>query len=123
MVNIIEIYVNNRPLNNPIRAKYCDSFICRLKGFMFRKEISSEEGLILVQKRESKTETSIHMLAVFCDLGVIWIDANFRVVDLILAKSWHLAYFPANPARYTLEIHPDRLTEFKIGDEVSFNEI
>lgn len=123
MERIIEIYVNNQPLKNPIRAKYCDTFICRLKGFMFRKEITGDEGLILVQKRESKTETSIHMLAVFCDLGVIWIDSNFRVVDVILAKSWHLAYIPAKPARYTLEIHPDRIPEFKIGDKVSFNEI
>ena len=123
MQHIIEIFVNNQPLKNPILARYCDTYLCRLRGFMFRQKIALDEGLLLVQNRESKTESSIHMLSVFMDLAVIWIDSNLSVVDVILAKSWHPAYFPASPARYTLEIHPDRISEFKVGDKVSFNEV
>ena len=119
----IEIFVNNQPLKNPILVRYCDTFFCRLLGFMFRHNIALDEGLLLVQNRESKTDSSIHMLSVFMDLAVIWIDSGLSVVDKILAKSWHLAYFPVRPAMYTLEIHPDRISEFKIGDKVSFNEI
>jgi uncharacterized membrane protein (UPF0127 family) len=123
MQHIIEIFVNNQPLNNPIQARYCDTFLCRLRGLMFRHNIALDEGLLLVQKRESKADSSIHMLSVFMDLGVIWIDSNLSVVDVIIAKSWRPAYFPAHPAMYTLEIHPDRISEFKVGDKVSFNEI
>ena len=90
---------------------------------MFRKNINLDEGLLLVQNRDSKTESSIHMLAVFMDLAVVWIDSSLSIVDVILAKSWRPAYIPAHPAMYTLEIHPDRISEFKIGDKVSFNEI
>ncbi|OGN79992.1 MAG: hypothetical protein A2X27_03860 [Chloroflexi bacterium GWD2_49_16] len=90
---------------------------------MFRHEISHDEGLLLVQNRDSKADSSIHMLAVFMDLAIVWIDSNFSVVDVVLAKSWHPAYFPSHPARYTLEIHPDRISDFKVGDKVSFNEI
>jgi uncharacterized membrane protein (UPF0127 family) len=123
MLHKIEIIVNNQPLEIPIQAIYCDTFLCRLRGLMFRHEISHGEGLLLVQNRDSKADSSIHMLAVFMDLAVIWIDSNLFVVDVILAKSWRPAYFPAYPARYTLEIHPDRITDFKVGDKVSFNEI
>ena len=123
MHHIIEISVNNQLLKNPIRAKFCDTFFCRLRGLMFRKNIALDEGLLLVQKRDSKTESSIHMLAVYMDLAVIWIDSTLSIVDVILAKSWRPGYFPAHPAMYTLEIHPDRISEFKVGDKVFFNEI
>jgi uncharacterized membrane protein (UPF0127 family) len=90
---------------------------------MFRKNISEDEGLLLVQGKDSRVDSSIHMLFVPFELGVIWINSHFKVVDKIIAKPWRLAYFPAVPAKYTLEIHPDRLSEYEIGDEVKFNEI
>ncbi|MFH2037867.1 MAG: DUF192 domain-containing protein [Chloroflexota bacterium] len=123
MPHKIEIFVNNQSLNNPIQVIYCDTFFCRLRGFMFRHNIALDEGLILVQNRESKIDSSIHMLSVFMNLAVVWIDSSFSVVDVILAKSWHLVYLPAHPAMYTLEIHPDRISEFKVGDKVSFYEV
>ena len=39
-------------------------------------------------------DTSIHMLMVFMDLGVVWINNDCQVVDTVLAKSWRPAYFP-----------------------------
>lgn len=123
MERLIEILVNHKSLENPIRVRYCDNFLSRLRGLMFRHNIEQNEGVLLVQGRDSRSETSIHMLAVFIDLGVIWIDSNLSIVDIKLAKPWRLAYFPEHPAMYTLEIHPERISEFKIGDTVSFNEI
>jgi uncharacterized membrane protein (UPF0127 family) len=120
---MIEVIVNEQLLAIPIRAKYCDSFLCRLRGLMFRHELALDAGLLLVQTRDSRIDASIHMLAVFMDLAVIWIDSNFIVVDTILAKSWRPSYFPAKPAKYTLEVHPERISDFKIGDKVTFNEI
>jgi uncharacterized membrane protein (UPF0127 family) len=122
MQRIVEIHVNNESLKNPIKARYCDTFKSRLKGLMFRRRIETNEGLLLVQNHDSKSDASIHMLAVFMDLAIIWIDSNFSIVDIKLAKSWRLAYFPARPAMYTLEIHPERISEFKVGDTVSFND-
>jgi uncharacterized membrane protein (UPF0127 family) len=123
MPHSVEILVNNQPLKIPIHILYCDSFLCRLKGLMFRHEIALDEGLLLVQKNTNRTDSSIHMLFVGMDLGVVWLDANFKVVDMIIAKSWKPAYFPRVPAKYTVEIHPDRSIEFKLGDKVSFYEI
>lgn len=104
----------------PIRARWCESFLSRLRGFTFRSALDENEGLVLVEKRDSRIDTSIHMLFVWTDLAVIWINQENQVVHTVLAKSWHPAYFPARPARYTLEIHPSRLGDFNVGDIIHF---
>jgi uncharacterized membrane protein (UPF0127 family) len=116
----IQLENTNQPLPAPLQAVYCDSFLCRLRGLMFRSHLTQNEGLLLVEAGDSRLNTSIHMLFVFMDLAVIWINSEFTVVDTILAHAWHPAYAPRRPARYILEIHPGRLNEFKIGDHVEF---
>ena len=118
----IHLENKNQPLPSPLHALYCDSFLCRLRGLMFRSSLAQEEGLLLVEARESRLETAIHMLFVFMDLAVIWINSDKVVVDTILARAWRPVYAPRQPARYILEIHPDRLNEFKIGDCVEFQD-
>lgn len=110
----------SRTLDNPARVGYCDSFLCKLRGLMFRSRLALDEGLLLVEKRDSRLDTSIHMLFVPFDLAVIWINSDKTVVDKIIAKSWKPAYFPKAEARYTLEIHPDRWADYEIGDKVEF---
>jgi uncharacterized membrane protein (UPF0127 family) len=116
----IQIINRNQPLATPLHAPYCDSFLCRLRGLMFRSSLGTGEGLLLVESQDSRLDTSIHMLFVFMDLAVIWINSESYVVDSVLAHAWHPFYAPRQPARYILEIHPDRLVEFKIGDQVEF---
>jgi uncharacterized membrane protein (UPF0127 family) len=108
----------NNPKTAPVHAKWCESFLCRLRGYTFRKELTQQEGLLLVEKRDSRIDSSIHMMFCWTDLAVVWINADLTVVDVILAKKWAPAYFPAQPAKYTLEIHPSRLNDFKPGDKV-----
>ena len=56
------------------------------------------------------------------ELSVIWIDSAMQVVDKVLAKPWRPAYFSRRPAKYALEIHPERWGEFEIGDRVEFHD-
>lgn len=101
-----------------LRARWCDSFTSRLRGFTFRKNIAPSEGLILVEARESRVDTAIHMLFVWTDLAVFWLDNDLRVVDKTLARAWRPFYAPRQPARYTLETAPARLEDFQIGDQL-----
>ncbi len=105
-----------------MRIKYCDSFLTQLRGFTFRSRLARDEGLVLVGRRDSRLDSSIHMLFVAFDLSVIWIDSNMQVVDKVLAKSWRPAYFSKRPAKYVLEVHPERWGEFEIGDGVEFKD-
>ena len=117
------IFVNNlkRPLAQPARVGYCDSFLCRLRGLMFRSRLAADAGLLLVQSRDSRLDSSIHMFCVPFDLAVFWINSRMEVVDKIVAKSWRPAYFPKTKAKYILEIHPNRFNDYQIGDRVEFN--
>jgi uncharacterized membrane protein (UPF0127 family) len=123
MSHLIAIYNLNKTIDNPARVGYCDSFLCRLRGLMFRPRLDRDEGLLLVEKRDSRLDTSIHMFFVPFDLAVFWINSDMMVVDKALAKSWHPAYFPKADARYTLEIHPDHWEDYQIGDEVEFKNV
>ena len=88
---------------------------------MFSKGVAAEQGLVLVQGSENRLDAAIHMFFVPFDLGVIWINQQGKIVDHCLAKAWRPFYMPAQPAKYILEIHPQRLAEFQTGDQVAFD--
>jgi uncharacterized membrane protein (UPF0127 family) len=104
----------------PVRARYCDSFLCRLRGLTFRRDLSGNEGLLLVQKHENRVDAAIHMLGVWMDLSIIWIDSSRVVVDSRLARRWRPIYIPKRPARFILEMAANRLNDFHVGDQLSF---
>lgn len=90
---------------------------------MFRSSLAENEGLLLEMSRDSRIDSSIHMLFVPFDLAVFWISSELQVVDKIFARSWHPAYFPAQAARYTLEMHPDRFGDYNVGEKVEFQNV
>ena len=81
------------------------------------------EGLLLVQKRESRLDTAIHMLFMWMDIAVVWLDAEKKIVGVQVARRWRPYYAPKAPAQYTLEIAKDWFYHFNIGDQVEFEEI
>lgn len=101
-------------------AKWCDGFGSKLRGFTLRRNLAVEDGLVLVEKSDSKMNTSIHMLFVFFDLGVIWVNDAGEVVDTAVAKKWRLSYIPQAPARYVIEGHPFIIDGVKVGDHIEF---
>ena len=123
MPKTITIENNRRTIEGTLRIKYCDTFLTQLRGFTLRAGIAPEEGLLLVGTHDSRLESSIHMFFVAFDLSVIWINSAMQVVDKVLAKSWRPAYFSKQPARYVLEIHPQRWEDFEIGDTVEFKDV
>jgi uncharacterized membrane protein (UPF0127 family) len=116
-----------RNLTNPdvdeIQARWCQSFFSRLRGFTFRSGLDKSEGLVLVEARDSRLDTSIHMFFVWTDLAIAWVNSNNEVVDTALAKAWRPFYASAKPARYVIEFHPERHGEFKAGDQISFDHV
>jgi uncharacterized membrane protein (UPF0127 family) len=102
------------------RAKWCDTFATKLRGFTFRRELAEADGLVLVEKSDNRVSTAIHMLFVSFDLGVIWVNNAGEVVDTVIAKPWKLSYVPQAPARYVIEGHPNCLQGVKVGDHIEF---
>lgn len=114
-VNVIN---QARPLLAPLKVRYCASYGCKLRGLTFRAALDEQEGLLMDNGRPSRLEAAIHMMGVFFDLGIVWLDDDLKVVDVKLARRWVSMLAPKQAARYILEVHPGRLTEFEIGDGI-----
>ena len=119
----VEILNLTKPLKSKLQAGYCESFLCKLRGLTFRRNLPMERGLLLVEKMDDRMLTGIHMLFVFFKLGIVWINNEGIVVDTQVAKPWVSFLLPKEAARYVLEIVPERISEFRIGDKVNFEEI
>lgn len=122
MSSFIVVHNVSRQVKDPARIQRCESFLCRLRGLMFRSSLPADEGLLLEIPRDSRLDSSIHMFFVPFDLAVFWINSELRVVDKVLARSWRPAYFPAQAARYTLEMHPAHFGDFAVGDQVEIQD-
>lgn len=108
----------SRPAPHALLAEYCATFLCQLRGLMFRRYIPLNWGLLLVGQHDSRLGSSIHMLFMFTDLAVVWINDVGEVVDLRLARCWQPALFSNRPARYVLEMNPEHLVDFRVGDRL-----
>ena len=104
-----------------VLARWCESYLCRLRGLTFRFRLPEQRGLLLVGRADSIPLATIHMFGVFLSLGVIWLDSSRRVVDRVLARPFAI-YKPAAPARYVLEGRPSILEGVRVGDELDFED-
>ncbi|MHC1741016.1 MAG: DUF192 domain-containing protein [Anaerolineaceae bacterium] len=118
-MKIVTIVDQNHP-EIKIRATWCSSFFSKFKGLMLTKSIPDYSGIILVENSESRINTAIHMLFMNFDITAVWINARLEVVDLQLAKKWHLSYIPNKKAQYVLELNTNHLNDFHIGDQLLF---
>ena len=66
------------------QVRWCSSFGCKLRGLMFRRELASDAGLLLVEDRESKAASAIHMFFMRFPIAAIWLNSDFEVVDKVM---------------------------------------
>ncbi len=119
-MKLVPIRNVSRPLKQTLSVRYCERFLCKLRGLSFRAHLAPEEGLLLAQANSSRVNTGIHMLGMFFDLSIIWLDGGLKVVDKAIARRWRSFAFPRNPARYVIECAVSRYEDFQIGDQLAF---
>ena len=105
------------------RARWCDDFLSRMRGFTFRRSLKAGEGLVLVEGSDSRVNSGITMLFCFIDLGIIWVNSAGEVVDKVIARPWRPSYLPQAPARYAIEADPDVIQSVQIGDRITFQQL
>jgi uncharacterized membrane protein (UPF0127 family) len=119
----ISIQNKSRRLKKPLTLRHCDSFLCKLRGLSFRSRLPADSGLLMAESKAGRFNTGIHMLGMFFDLSIIWLDDGFKIVDKTLARRWISFVLPRRPARYVIECAVSRYEEFEIGDQLAFKEI
>lgn len=110
--------VNESGHTLPLKVRCCDTFACRLRGLTFRRRIGDDEGLIFVERTESRLGTAIHMFFVFFSIGVIWLDTEGVVVDSVIARPFRPYYAPRAAARYFVEGPPALVTWVQPGERL-----
>lgn len=123
MPSFVLVQNKDRPIESPARIQVCSSFGCRLRGLMFRSRLDRSDGLLLQMSGESRIDSSIHMFFVPFAISVFWVNSAMQVVDKVIAQPWRPAYFPAHPARFVLEMHPDRFSQYEVGQTVQFVDV
>lgn len=115
-----KVTLNNltHPFRSPLFAEYRPDFLGKLLGLMFKTSLPADQSLLMAEEKESRVNTAIHMAFMNFDIGVIWLDSQWRVVDTRLARRWITLAMPKIAAKYTLEINPGRLSEFNYGDQI-----
>lgn len=105
------------------RARVCASFWPVFRGLQFTRPLEANMGLLFDVRRESRSETAIHMFNVFYPIGVLWLNANGEVVHTVLARPWRPYYASPKPARYFVEALPDILERAATGDVLRIDEV
>ena len=108
----------NPSSNTILHVELADTFLKRFLGYMGRKSIQSDHGMLFTLARSSILDSSIHMFFMRFDIAVIWLSEELTVVDKTIARRWRPAYAPAQPARYILETHPCQIDNFSLQDRV-----
>lgn len=101
--------------------EYARSFLARMSGLMFRKAIPSDHAMIFILKEPSFV--SVHMLFVFYDIDVIFLNKKKIVLDTSTLKSW-TGYKSMNDIKYILEMKAGSIDLFniEIGGLIEFDE-
>lgn len=88
---------------------------------MFSKKLEANEALLIINSKESKIDSIIHMFFVFYPIDVIWLDSSKKVVDIKTnAKPFAPFIKPGKPAKYILELPAEKSNLIKIGDKLTF---
>ncbi|MCD4666910.1 DUF192 domain-containing protein [archaeon] len=103
------------------KVKLCDNIFSRSKGLMFSKKIKEGQALLFESEEESIFSTTMHMLFVFFNIDIVWLNSNKKVVDVkSKVKSFTPFIAPVNPAKYVLELPKGMSKNIKIGDVLDF---
>ena len=76
------VYNQTRECFLSLNVKAADTIFSRLKGFIGRFKLRSDEGIWVVPSR------GVHTLGLFFPLDLIYLDENYRVIHLV-------EYFPS----------------------------
>ncbi len=121
MARWITVHNRSRRVQVLTHVRWCDSLYCRTRGLTFRRNLPADAGLLLVERKDSRLNASIHMWAVFFSLGIVWVNSHQEIVDCCLAEPWKV-YFPEKPARYILEGNPSILDYVAVGEYLEFTD-
>ena len=124
--NADEILIDNGEKILKVNAEIADDSEERAKGLMFRERLEENSGMLFVFGNEE--EQTFWMKNTLIPLDMIFIDKNFKIVDIKYAipcdKDPCSLYKSSMPVKYVLEVNSNFTTRnnIKIGNNIFLNQ-
>ncbi len=113
----INVYYKNKKLLN---CKVLKNFRV-IKGLMFSKKLEKNKGVILdLGIEKERIFSSVHMLFVFQELDIIFLNDKLQIVDKVRLKPFELNYTPKGKTRFIIETNSKIISNLKVGDKLQF---
>ncbi len=98
-----------------------DTDALRLQGLSLHKPLAPNEGMLFVY--QSDGQHSIWMKDMLFSIDIIWLDSEYRIVDVkerASPESYPEVFTPSVPVRYALELSAGFFVEHKLkkGDKL-----
>ncbi len=90
-------------------------------GLMFSRRLPPKECVILQITKPSRLNSSVHMLFVFQELDIIFLDEDYKIVDMVRLKPFTFLYFPRKAAKYIIETNDKIINKVSIGDTIEWS--
>ena len=101
-------------------VKFADSFLSRLKGLMFKKDLN--HALVLKpSKPNNRYISSIHTCFMRIAIDIVFLNENREVCEIKHLKTWNF-HTPKSGASYIIELKEGSIEKYKIniGDKLDF---
>ncbi len=98
-------------------VKFCESIFSKMLGAMFQKKI--DKAYIFPLGEELLYGASIHMMFVFTNMSVFWLNDEKVVVDKAFARPWRM-YNPKERASWIIELPEIKYNDIDVGDYLKF---
>lgn len=102
------------------KTKFANTYFKRFKGLMFEKKENFDYALIFEFPFESRIKTSLHMLFVFFEINVVFLNSKKEVVDKTTLKPWTINYTPKKPAKFVIEAPIKTFEKIKNKDKINW---
>jgi len=94
------------------------------RGLMFTVKLKNQNGVILVvpDYYKNRFQAGIHMLFVFYSLNILFLDEDYKIVDLVRLPPFYPIYIPKKLPKYVVETSENVIKKYnlKIGDKLEF---
>lgn len=99
--------------------EYARTTYRKIKGLMFRKNISPDYSMIFILEKPSKV--NIHMFFVFFPIDVIFLDEKKKIRSYSRLKPW-VGYKTMEDIKYIIEMKAGTIEKFhlSIGGKMDF---
>ncbi len=94
----------------------CDTPWKKFRGLMFRKK--HERPLLFVFDKKGKLRNSIHSFFVFFPFDAVWLDEEYRVIQVDRVKPFRPLVIPKKQAKFLVEMPVGKAEGLKPGEKI-----